>query len=187
MARKTNKVLVVGAGGVGSWLAPMLLARGYDVIVVDGDRVEKRNLTRQNFLADDIDKYKIEALLRRYPKLKGIPKFFDEELAKALSNEKFDIVIDCTDNLEAQRLTEKFAKENGCRWIKIGTEKYMLTVFNQLPEFAEEDDDEPQRCGVNVRQYIEIQTMAASYGVLAVENMIRLPLVVTFKNDGGAR
>ena len=61
----------------------------------------------------------------------------------------------------------------------------MLTVFNQLPEFAEEDDDdEPQRCGVNIRQYIEIQTMAASYGVLAVENMIRLPLVVTFKNGG---
>ena len=69
---KDKTILVVGAGGTGSWFIPILSKLGVenkhvkDVFIVDGDAVEPKNLLRQLFSDDDVNKYKSETLGKRY-------------------------------------------------------------------------------------------------------------------------
>ena len=64
--RKKLNIHVIGAGGTGGYAVTYLarlLAGGEHVIhVYDGDRVETKNLRRQNFTKNDLDKNKAEAL-----------------------------------------------------------------------------------------------------------------------------
>lgn len=64
--------LMVGAGGTGSYVLPLLLER-YEqerskhlVLVVDGDVLEERNLLRQGFYLDDLGLNKAQALVKHY-------------------------------------------------------------------------------------------------------------------------
>jgi tRNA A37 threonylcarbamoyladenosine dehydratase len=43
-----SRVIVFGAGGIGSWLSFFLARTGSDVVVVDMDTVEDHNLGLQN-------------------------------------------------------------------------------------------------------------------------------------------
>lgn len=70
-----NNVVVVGCGGTGGRLIPMLgqiMSRGQwnDLVptltLIDGDEVEVKNLTRQNFIVDDVGRNKSECLAERY-------------------------------------------------------------------------------------------------------------------------
>jgi len=70
-----NNVVVVGCGGTGGRLLPMLcqiMSRGQwnDLVptltLIDGDEVEMKNLTRQNFIVDDVGRNKAECLAERY-------------------------------------------------------------------------------------------------------------------------
>lgn len=67
--RERNKqVLVVGCGGTGGFVAEglcRLLPPDWEITLQDHDRVEERNLCRQNFFAGDLGKFKAEALAER--------------------------------------------------------------------------------------------------------------------------
>lgn len=100
-------VVIIGAGGVGSYLLPTLLRtirnhakpdKSPQVILFDGDKLEARNMERQLFDDSDIGKFKSEALqakyLPYYPNLVAVPQFFNggEELPPGC------IIIVCVDN-----------------------------------------------------------------------------------------
>lgn len=86
-----TKIVVIGCGGTGGWFLPKLvkilnesrakfLLPGGDVeiILIDGDVVEHKNLARQNFIARDIGSNKAEVMCKRYaPHLvKGLNMYF---------------------------------------------------------------------------------------------------------------
>ena len=51
---KKRNVLIIGAGGIGSFLIPLLDKTGlYNMKVYDPDIVEEKNLTYQNFTKID--------------------------------------------------------------------------------------------------------------------------------------
>ena len=55
-----RKVLLIGAGGIGSYLIPILNRLGvYQVTAFDDDKVEQKNLRYQNFSADDLGELKV--------------------------------------------------------------------------------------------------------------------------------
>lgn len=58
---------VIGVGGVGSYLVPALakLINRDEIWLVDGDKLEAKNIDRQLFSAHDIGKFKAEALGRK--------------------------------------------------------------------------------------------------------------------------
>lgn len=59
---------VVGCGGTGGWVAEGLariLPPQAQLLLVDHDTVEERNLSRQNFLPEELGRYKAEALAHR--------------------------------------------------------------------------------------------------------------------------
>jgi hypothetical protein len=74
----------VGAGGTGGYLIPLLskvVNRAYDIsnmkisyVVADGDIVEQKNIERQNFLNEDIGKYKVNVFGKKYGII-GRPKY----------------------------------------------------------------------------------------------------------------
>ena len=59
-----RKHYIIGCGGVGSWLAPSLclLRSPQEVILVDGDTLETKNLNRQLFTPEQVGSNKAEAL-----------------------------------------------------------------------------------------------------------------------------
>jgi len=68
-----KRVHVIGAGGTGSRLIPLLAQfmssyelEGKEIIVYDHDIVEEKNLLRQNFIAPDVGKSKAAVLASRY-------------------------------------------------------------------------------------------------------------------------
>ena len=69
---KPVRIVMIGAGGTGGHIVPHLyrllhtLDRPVEVILADGDMVEKKNLVRQNFIASDLGKNKAQALAERY-------------------------------------------------------------------------------------------------------------------------
>jgi hypothetical protein len=83
-----NKIILIGGGGTGSRLMnhlPQLVKSCINkynpnswiaelpIFIVDGDKVEEKNLARQNFIAKDVGQYKSTVLANRYSSAYGIP------------------------------------------------------------------------------------------------------------------
>jgi len=108
---KASKVLVIGAGGLGSPALLYLAAAGIGTIgVVDDDVVDYSNLQRQVlYTVDDIDKYKVDIakakILAANPMIRVNTykcKLTAENAEKIV--ESYDIVIDGTDNFPTRYL-----------------------------------------------------------------------------------
>lgn len=105
------KTLVIGAGGIGSFLIETLdnlidndqFTNDWSFIVTDDDDVELKNIRYQNFLTSDIGSKKVEALENRYLNLEYQTK------RVALDDLKqFDLIIICADN----NVIRRYAYEN---------------------------------------------------------------------------
>ena len=66
------KIVLLGAGGTGGHIAPHLyrlayaLDREVEIIIIDGDTVERPNLVRQNFCVTDLKQNKARVIAERY-------------------------------------------------------------------------------------------------------------------------
>lgn len=125
-----SNVVIVGCGGTGSRLLPMvsqLMSRGKwndmvpTITLIDGDEVEVKNLTRQNFIADDVGRNKAECLAERYGGAFEIPTISinqyipndnlsmrkwlrnnTPEAMQRLVTERPMVVFLCVDNMQAR-------------------------------------------------------------------------------------
>lgn len=85
-----SSIFLFGAGGTGSRLMPQLTQlvrtciRKFNptawlerlpIYVIDGDRVEQKNLARQNFISKDVGEYKARVLANRYSTAFDVPIF----------------------------------------------------------------------------------------------------------------
>lgn len=72
------KVVMLGAGGTGAHIAPHLyrllyaLERPVKFIICDGDKVEPKNLVRQNFTQADLGENKARVIAERYSEAFGL-------------------------------------------------------------------------------------------------------------------
>ncbi len=107
-------VTVVGCGGTGGFAAESLcrLLPGHaELVLVDYDRVEERNLLRQNFYREDLERFKSETLAHR------LAKKFDRQvgystLPVAMTQLAFPgLGIGCVDNGLARRDIARAVKE----------------------------------------------------------------------------
>jgi len=107
------RLLVVGAGGLGNTLLPRVIRWRWDgITVMDGDRVEEKNLERQELFAPvDIGRPKSEvvaAWVRNMPiavRLIARDEFIDANNAEAIIS-MHDVVADCTDDAHVKRLLD---------------------------------------------------------------------------------
>ena len=106
---KNSKVLIIGAGGLGSPVAMELCCAGVGTIgIVDFDVVDISNLQRQLIYTEaDVGKPKVQAAKQRLEAMNSnvnivcIEDKLDETNATEIF-EKFDIIVDATDNFDAR-------------------------------------------------------------------------------------
>ena len=105
-ARRRYTVTVVGCGGTGGFAAEGLcriLPRDADLVLVDHDRVEERNLTRQCFLREDLEWFKSETVAHRLAHNFNRPVGYST-LPVSMTKLSFPgVVIGCVDNGLARR------------------------------------------------------------------------------------
>lgn len=96
-----SNIYIIGCGGGGSWLIPALtlLTDPKQIVLVDGDVLEEKNLDRQLFKPEDIGRMKAEALGQRY-KCRFETDWFCEGMKDYQEN---DWIIACVDNHIARR------------------------------------------------------------------------------------
>lgn len=111
-----RQIVMVGLGGTGSQLARSVARMVFDMrerrlqiprlVLVDPDKVERKNVGRQMFTVADIGKYKATLLASRFNKALGLdilalPRRFNPKMLKHQQRET--LLIGCVDNPEARR------------------------------------------------------------------------------------
>ncbi|MEI8143473.1 MAG: ThiF family adenylyltransferase [Candidatus Berkelbacteria bacterium] len=103
-----SKSLLIAGCGVGSMIALNAARLGFEkFVLVDGDVVELSNINRQAYLANDVGRFKVNALaslikkINPHAEIKKYPIFVDIHNAKKLVH-KADIIIDSIDPDAAQ-------------------------------------------------------------------------------------
>lgn len=141
---------IIGAGGTGSYLIRDLARivsimnethkREDEIVIIDGDVVEPKNLNRQNFVARDINKNKAEVLASRYSKSFGVRiGFVNEyitldnikdimtEAPKSRGSKKTTpIILGCVDNNKTRHIIDHFVRKatSDYVWIDSGNEEH---------------------------------------------------------------
>jgi hypothetical protein len=109
-----NHTILIGAGGVSSYLVPAWCKTfpHDNLIIMDGDRLEKGNLDRQLFDSSAIGQYKATALAEKYG-CKAINEYFDHESLESndLNPEDISCILCAVDNHVARYETIKFSHD----------------------------------------------------------------------------
>jgi len=129
-ALQSKRVLIVGSGGLGCSLLLALSGAGIGKIdVVDFDMVEKHNIHRQVlFDIDSIGKPKAEVAckkaVQRNPALECSYYIASFEEFIANCKDRYDLIIDATDNLATRVAIDNYAKELNIAWIYGSVEEF---------------------------------------------------------------
>lgn len=117
-----SSVLVIGAGGLGSAALPYLAAAGVGRIgVVDGDRVELKNMQRQ-VLHTELGRNKAHSAAERLRALNPdvsvdvADEYIDADRARELFA-GYDLILDCCDTFGSKFLISDAAEATGKRLV----------------------------------------------------------------------
>ena len=109
----SKKIVIIGAGGLGCPTALLCSAAGFgNISIWDHDNVDLSNLNRQiGHTAQNLGENKALSLVNSCKKIN--PEIDVIAIKKKLTKEDtlsdFDIIFDCSDNLETRYLTNKIA------------------------------------------------------------------------------
>lgn len=130
---ENKNAIVVGAGGIGSWLAMFLRnlqdhgqLEGVNIVFADDDSVDIKNISYQNFSEEEIFDLKVEALRERYG-FGMLPKRIEslEEL------DRFELVISAVDNTSFRKMIFENEPENNFYWIDLRSEGNQVSAYTQ--------------------------------------------------------
>ena len=141
-----SKVLILGAGGLGSPVAMYLASSGVGhITIVDFDTVESSNLQRQIMHGEaDVGTLKVDSAkhtlqsMNRYIEIETINRRLEEdELREQVM--KADLVLDTTDNFTSRFLLNKLCVENKTPLVS-GS---VIRMEGQITAFDARKDDSP--------------------------------------------
>ena len=138
----SKKVAIVGVGALGTVAAELLVRSGVrNIILIDRDVIEESNLQRQTlFLESDVDKSKALVAKERLQQINSSIKITAHAIHLNAGNitplKEVDLILDCTDNLQARFLLNDFCKKQKIPWIyaaAIKTTGYVMPIIPQGP------------------------------------------------------
>lgn len=120
-----KSVVIVGVGGIGSWVAILLAMAGTGMIhLVDFDRVEIHNLNRIPLTLGSVGRYKVHEVAKLIQSIRPnayvqtyTSRF--ENVVQLLSNQYIDWVIECTDNVKTQRIVRRVCRKYFWRLVEV--------------------------------------------------------------------
>lgn len=138
------RIVLIGCGGTGSHLLPNVLQYCWakhaktgeafpEIVLCDGDRVERKNLMRQRFTSVDLEENKAAALARRYSGVFGVKiKVRDEylktsaDLSSLAPPDRPNIIIGAVDNHRARAIIWQYmyaaSQYYDVLWVDAGNE-----------------------------------------------------------------
>src|ERR1700740_2777036 len=144
-------VILVGAGGVGCWVALALTLGGVeDLTIYDGDTISIHNLNRFPLPESSVGELKSVALAKWLrllrPKADNINArgMFDPVIDNPFDHrESCNWLVCCTDSLKSRRLCYNFARNHGMKYLEVGADGERWTLSPNPPEFSTELEDNP--------------------------------------------
>lgn len=168
-----KKVLLIGVGGVGQYVATSLITNGIKYLtIVDFDKVELSNLNRQILLKEeDVAKTKVEIIKRELLKKNSdaeidalnlkVDEANVEELIKG-----YDIVIDAVDNWQTKLILGK-ATANKVPLLHVGVDgnrgQYCLFKEKSLSDVFDNSIKKEPRDGVMGPMVGTVASLASMY------------------------
>ncbi len=192
------RVLIVGAGGLGTPVAAYLAAAGVGTIgIADADVVKVSNLSRQ-FLFDetDLDKSKslllVEQLQRQSPgcMLQAHNEYISADNALEIFG-GYDIVCDCTDNAPARLLCDSIceALDKPLVYAVVRDWQGYVTVLHHKAWLSLEDvfseDDFFRDSNASCSQAGIVNSTCGVAGSLQATEVIKIILGIESELDGG--
>jgi adenylyltransferase/sulfurtransferase len=185
---KKSKVLVIGAGGLGSAVLQYLAAAGIGNIgIVDYDTVDLTNLNRQVlYSTDDLGSPKVlraaEKIRQANPEIRIIPyqqQFSMESAAEILP--EYDLVMDCTDQFSSRYLISDACVRYGKTEVYGAVYHFegQVTVFNYQngPNLRDLHPEEPPKPVLPPgEEGGVIGTIAGIIGILEANEAIKIIL-----------
>lgn len=142
---RRSHVLLIGAGGLGSTIAPLLCAAGLGKLtLIDADKVSESNLQRQIlYRTSQIGQPKAECARKSLQNLNpdcevmAINAFLNQENALEISHD-CQIIVDGSDNAQARYLMNDLAVGLGIPYVYGSIEAFhgQVSVFNLNPRSA---------------------------------------------------
>lgn len=173
---------VIGVGGVGSYLAPVMckLVGAENITLIDGDTLEAKNLDRQLFSESEIGRNKAEALAEKYG-CQSIASWYSEAL---LEHSRSDWLLVGVDNHAARASALTACDMAQCCAIFAANETHSSEAYVYLPqwrgtaldprvyypEISTDESNDPRRGGIGCtgeaqkqnRQLVTANFMAAA-------------------------
>ena len=178
------RVLVVGAGGLGSPVCLYLAAAGAGTIgVVDPDTVSLSNLQRQIAHGTaDLGRRKVdsvsESMRALNPEVNVVTycERLETETGRELV-ENYDIVVDCTDNFVSRSTIAALCREAGRPYVYGAVSRFGGQLFTWVPGAAGYTDyfgDEPQADDVPCAINGVLNALVGTVGSLQAAEVIKL-------------
>mgnify|MGYP006415325501 FL=1 len=111
---KNKKILVVGVGGIGTYVALNCALFGYGQIdIYDGDIEEDHNLNRQILFYNSIGLNKADSIKQKLQKINSFtqinsyPTYFGKN--ELIRGKKYDLIFSCVDNWSARKLISEYS------------------------------------------------------------------------------
>jgi adenylyltransferase/sulfurtransferase len=177
---ESKKIAIIGAGGLGSSLSLALGTSGIGYIdIVDFDTVSLHNIHRQiAFELKDENKPKAKVVADKitsknpFVKVKAYTIDF-KEFAKL--NQKYDLLLDATDNLQTREEINRYAKEKNIPWIYGSVEEFNGQVcFFDKASFEIFGTTQNQPKGITAPMVMHIASLQAN---LALRYLVNLPVL----------
>ena len=178
-----KQIYVIGAGGVGSWLAPAmcLLSKPELVTIIDGDILEKKNLNRQLFTHEQIGEHKSNALGEKYG-CKSSSSFFSHGMFAFDENDWLMVGVD---NNPARKAALESCDQYGCKAIFGANETTSAEAYYYdpmwkgsqfdprvyYPEILTDDSDDPRSAAIGCTgeaQSKNVQLVSANFMAAAL-------------------
>ncbi|MCW4462992.1 molybdopterin-synthase adenylyltransferase MoeB [Sphingomonas sp. BT-65] len=197
MRLKAARVLIIGAGGIGSPAIQYLAAAGVGAIwIIDEDRVDLSNLQRQTLFSDgDIGKLKIDAAKARahainpHIEVYAVRDRIQPRNVDMVAD--YDVVLDGTDNFETRLLVADAALRHRVPLVSaaVGEFEGQLGVFRgweaDKPCYRCFTGVDPETPGVNCAEQGVLGALTGVMGSLAALEVIRA--IVPFGEDSAGK
>jgi tRNA A37 threonylcarbamoyladenosine dehydratase len=194
----TSKVMVVGLGGVGSFVAESLARSGVgELQLVDFDKVCVTNTNRQlQAMKGTIGKYKATVLAERLQtinpqaNIQPLQKFYNKDTSESLFALKPDFIVDCIDNITAKCHLLATARAKGVRVVSsMGASGRMDPTQIRIADLSETTNDpfaESVRKILRQQYDFQLKTRWDIPAVYSVEQA-REPVELHYDNGEGFR
>ena len=190
----TKSVLIVGSGGLGCSVALALSGSGIGRLdLVDFDRVEIHNIHRQVlFGIEDEGKFKAEIaaskIRERNPELLSDAYVQDFESFIERNEQKYDLIIDATDNLFVREQINSYAKESKIAWIYGSVEEFngQVCLFKEA-SFGMFATKEVEPKGIAAPMVMQVASFEANLALRYLANLKVASDIFyyLYYNDGG--